>query len=210
MSNKAFTNFLKRITMKKLIIGALVGGFILFIWQFLSFAALSIHDSQMAYTDKQDAILEALATIGLEEGTYMIPRLPAGASGEDAKAFNETRQGTPWARVSYHKSLDMSMPMNMLRGFVIDVVAVFLLCWVLMQMANLDLKTAVLSSMAIGLMGYFTINYLDTVWFEGNSLPDLLDAVVQWGSLWSLARLVAASRELEPASGTCPGIRVAL
>ena len=44
--------------MKKTIIGALVGAVIIFIWQFVSFAAVQLHKPAENYTDKQTAILE--------------------------------------------------------------------------------------------------------------------------------------------------------
>lgn len=91
------------------------------------------------------------------------------------------RIGKPWAMVSYHDSLSNNMGMNMFRGFVIDFISAFLLAWLLMKMANLTFQTSVIASLAIGLIGYFTINYLNSVWFETNSIPDLIDAIVQWG-----------------------------
>ena len=54
--------------MKKLFVGALVGGLILFIWQFLSWSLLNIHLPEMQYTPAQDEILSALSEAGLEEG----------------------------------------------------------------------------------------------------------------------------------------------
>ncbi len=167
--------------MKKLLIGALVGALILFVWQFLSFALLGIHNSQMGHTPNQDAILKVLEE-NLEEGTYFIPRAEIGASMEKEEAMMEERMGKPWAMVSYHDSLSNNMGINMLRGFVIDFVSAFLLAWLLMKMANLSFQTAILSSLAVGLIGYFTINYLNTVWFETDSIPDLIDAIVQWGA----------------------------
>ena len=73
--------------MKKLIIGALVGGLILFFWQFLTFGPLNIHASANMHTANQDAILECLSANLSEDGTYFIPRLPVGASGEEEAAF---------------------------------------------------------------------------------------------------------------------------
>lgn len=166
--------------MKKMLIGALVGALVLFFWQFLSFALLGIHDSQMTYTPNQDAILEVLEA-NLEEGMYFIPRAPMGASMEKEEAVMEERLGKPWARVSYHESLSNNMGMNLLRGFVIDFVAALLLTWLLLKMADLDMKTALLASLSVGMIGYFTINYLNAVWYEANTIPDLIDAVVQWG-----------------------------
>jgi hypothetical protein len=166
--------------MKNQLIGALVASIILFMWQFLSWALLNIHGSEMSYTPNQDAIMEVLSA-NLEEGQYYMPRLPDTASNEEQQAAMEAALGKPWAIVSYHASMSNDMGMNMLRGWVIDFVAAFLLCWLLLQMANLDFKTCLLASLAVGLIGYFTIDYLNSIWFDSNSLASLLDAVVQWG-----------------------------
>ena len=167
--------------MKKQLIGALVGSLILFFWQFISWGLVEIHGPQMAYTPKQDAVLQALIDTGIEEGTYFVPRAPSGSSAAEAEAFMNEHVGKPWAIVSYHESLQNRQGMNMFRGWVIDFISVLLLCWLLLKMANLDFKTAVLASLAVGLIGYFTIAYLYSIWFESDSIPYLIDTIVQWG-----------------------------
>ena len=167
--------------MKNQLIGALVASLLLFIWQFLSYGPLDLHGSQMSYTANQDAILEALSANNLEEGEYFIPRAPRGSSMEEQEAMQSKYLGKPWATITYHKSLEMKMGMNMFRGWLVDFVAAFLLCWILLKMANLDFKMALMCSLSVGLIGYLTINYLDSIWFEVNSIPDLIDAIVSWG-----------------------------
>lgn len=163
--------------MKKLIIGALVGGIVLFFWQFLSWNFL--HNSQMKYTANQNEILELLEG-KLEPGQYMIPRAPESASQEEAQEMGNNHIGKPWMQISYHQNFQMSMGMNMLRGLVIDFVSVFLLCWIFGRFREVDMKSTILSSIAVGLIGYFTISYLNSIWFETDSLPDLIDAIVPW------------------------------
>lgn len=163
--------------MKKLIIGALVGGLILFIWQFISWNFL--HTSQMQYADNQDEILTMLDG-KLEPGQYMLPRMPEGASMDDAEKYIDPYLGKRWMQISYHDNFQMSMGMNMFRGFVIDFVSVFLLCWLFGRFREIDIKSAVMSSVAVGLIAYFTISYLNSIWFETDSLPDLIDAIVPW------------------------------
>ena len=46
--------------MKKMIIGALVGGIILFAWQFLTWVLLDLHEAQQKYTPKQDSLIRYL------------------------------------------------------------------------------------------------------------------------------------------------------
>ena len=125
--------------MKKLIIGALVGAIILFLWQFLSFSLLGIHESQMSYTPKQDAVLEALAAAELEPGQYFVPRAPSGVSAAEMQALTEKYVGKPWAMITYNASYSDSMGTNLLRGFAIDFVSAFLLAWMLLKFAEAQL-----------------------------------------------------------------------
>lgn len=166
--------------MKKQLIGAFVGGLILFIWQFVSFGPGSIHISQMQHLPQQDAVLQALADNNMPEGEYLLPRLPVGATGEAQEQLGRDMEGKPWAQIRYHHAHKMTFGSNLIRGFIIDFLAAFLLIWLMVRMKDLDMKTAVLTSLAVGTIGYLTINYLDSVWFKSTSIPDLIDAVVQW------------------------------
>ena len=168
--------------MKKLIIGAIVGSLILFIWQFLSWAMLDLHGSQMDHTPQQDAIMEAINNSGLEEGDYFMPRAPRGASSEEAQAVMETAEGKPWALVKYRKTMKSQMGLNMFRGWAICLVSVLLLGWLLGQFAEVNLKKAIIAAVSIGIIGYLTVPYLNSIWFEGNSMPDLIDAIVPWAA----------------------------
>ena len=165
--------------MKKLIIGALVSALILFIWQFLSFSILDLHGSQMEYIANQDTILEVLEA-NLEEGEYFLPRVPRGASSEEQEAAMEENIGKPWALVKYRKSFGFSFGMNLFRALIINFISALILCWILMRFAHLDIKKAIMTCVGVGLIGYFTINYLDQIWFKSSSIPDLIDAIVPW------------------------------
>lgn len=63
----------------KMIVGALVGGLLVFIWQFLSWTMLNMHGSQQKYTPNQDSILNFLSTQLTEDGTYFLPNAAPGA-----------------------------------------------------------------------------------------------------------------------------------
>ncbi|MCB0608890.1 MAG: hypothetical protein KDD12_14350 [Lewinella sp.] len=173
--------------MRKQIIATVVGALILFIWQFLSWALVGVHQSEFRYTANQDPIMEALNQNLTEEGTYMIPGVPPGASSQDQSAMMEAAAGKPWATISYHKSMNTNMGLNMIRAFVIDLVSAWFLIWILMKFANLSVMTSVQASLFVGFIAYLTIPYLNSIWFEGNSIGYVIDAIVQWGlvGLWS-------------------------
>ena len=120
--------------MKKYFIAALVGGIILFIWQFLTWSLINFHESTQQYTPKQDAIMNVLKSEGLEEGGYMMPMLPKTATMEEWQQFMKNAEGKPWASIQYHNELKNNMVLNMVRGLVINIVTVFLLCWILVRL----------------------------------------------------------------------------
>lgn len=166
--------------MKKQIIATLVGGVLLFLWQFLSWALIPIHSDVYGYTANQDKILESLNQNLSEEGTYFLPNVPPGTSHDQAEAQMKDRMGKPWASVTYHKSMDTNMGINMVRGFSIDLVSVYLLIWLLMQFRDFSLITAVKASVAVGFIAYLTIPYLFSIWFDLHSTAHLIDAIVPW------------------------------
>ena len=114
--------------MKKILIGSIVGGLFLFIWQFISFAAVDLHKPAHQYTDKQDAILSFLNNQGFKEGGYMVPSVAEGTSWNDRDKAMQAAAGKPWMIIQYHEKMDTDMTINMIRGFLVDIVAVFLLC----------------------------------------------------------------------------------
>lgn len=184
--------------MKKQLIATLVGGLILFLWQFLSWTMLNVHGNEFKYSANQDKILEALAQNLNEEGGYFMPGPPPGASREEQEAAMQNGAGKPWATIQYHKAMNTGMGMNMFRGFAVDLVAAFFLAWLLLQFAQLNMRTAVLSSLAVGGIAYLTIPYLNSIWFETGSLGYLIDMVAQWGLMgvwlgWWLPRQASAA-----------------
>ncbi|MBK8516982.1 MAG: hypothetical protein IPL55_12095 [Saprospiraceae bacterium] len=166
---------------KRMIIGTLVGGLIVFIWQFLSWAVINIHISEQKYTPNQEAILQSLESQLSEEGNYFMPSYPPGTSSDDQQKLIEAAAGKPWAQVTYHKAMNMSMSMNMLRGYLADIVAVFMLIWLLGKIPELTMGTSIMASVAVGLIGYLTTEYSNAIWFEINSMPYLIDTLVSWG-----------------------------
>ena len=162
------------------IIGSLLAGLILWLFQFLSWAMLDLHYSEMQYTDQQETILEALEAANLAEGDYMLPRGPKGDI-EAGEKMMEASVGKPWAMIQYRSAMKDSMTTSMIRGFLIDLIAAFLLIWIFGKMDRPSMGKIVTTCIAIGIIGYLMGSYLNSIWFEGKSLMDLVDAVVSMG-----------------------------
>ena len=172
--------------MNKLIIGGVVGGILIFFWQFLSWSVLNVHGSMQQYTPKQDTVMAFLSSQFSEDGFYFMPGLPEGSSSEEYQKAMESGAGKPWAQLYYHKSMNTNMGMNMARGLLVDIVAVMLLCWILMKIPEKSLMTTLLIALSIGFISWLTTSYTSSIWFETHSIPDLIDAFLSWGlcGLW--------------------------
>ena len=168
--------------MKKLAIGSILGAIVIFLWQFISFSLLEIHYPATVYTPKQKEILNYLSSQFSESGSYFMPRTPKGASSEEMEKSMEEAKGKPWAIVSYHKSMNMNMASNMLRGIVINILMVGLLCWIISKLKDPTFGTILLTSIATGLIVFFNVPYTNHIWYESFDLSAyLIDAIVGWG-----------------------------
>jgi hypothetical protein len=173
--------------MNKTLIGAIVGGIIIFIWQFLSFALVNFHKPAQNYTPKQDAIMTALNSQNLEEGGYIMPGVPEGTSMDDHEKMMKDMEGKPWATVQYHKSYENDMIMNMIRGLLVDIVLVYLFCWLVGRMGMPTAGTIITSAIFTGLIVFFNAPYTGHIWYKTFDIwAHFMDAIVSWGltGLW--------------------------
>ena len=174
--------------MKKLFIGALVGGIIVFAWQALSWSVLNLHDAEYKQAPNQDAIKEFLSKNLPGEGQYMIPRANENASAKEMEELQKKMlaEKSPWAIVNYHEAYDVDMMMNILRGLIVSIIAVIFVCWVLIKQNSTFLITLI-STILIGVAGFLFIPYSNHIWYQTpGATTHLLDAIVAWGlcGLW--------------------------
>jgi hypothetical protein len=168
--------------MKKLIIGAIVGGILLFLWQFLSWSALGVHESYAQYTEKQDAVVNFLSTQFTEDGQYLLPTHPKDATAAERESVMKAAEGKPWAIVSYHKSFSFNMTTNMIRGFLVNVIAVGLFCWILSKMNPTSFGNVFIASLFVGIISFLYYPYTNSIWFKTPGVMGYFaDALVGWG-----------------------------
>jgi magnesium-transporting ATPase (P-type) len=185
-SNYTYLNINQNLfNMKKTIIGSIVGALIIFIWQFLSFALLNFHKPAQQYTEKQDAIMSFLESQGLKEGGYFMPGVPETASQSEAQEVMKASDSKPWARIEYHNKAENStnaMVMNMVRGFLVNVVIVFLFCWLIGKITNPGFGIILGGALAIGIIGFLNQPYTGFIWYKSFDIwASFLDAIVMWG-----------------------------
>jgi uncharacterized membrane protein YeaQ/YmgE (transglycosylase-associated protein family) len=165
----------------KTIIAAVVGGIILFFWQFLSNAAINIHAVNQKHTPNQSQVIECLNANLTEDGSYFIPMPAPGATSEEQEAHMKANNGKPWARIQYFKSFETNMAMNMVRGVLADIVAVMLLIFfVFPNFKSINIKNTILATVGAALTMYLTVSYGEAIWYKTNTIPELIDVFGGW------------------------------
>lgn len=175
--------------MKKWLIGSLVGAILVFLWQFLSWTILPIHSGEAKYSAAQTEVMNAISASITEDGTYMLPTVAPGASMDEHQKLMSSMEGKPWATVIYRKAYKIDMVMPLVRGFLIDLVAVILLIYVLTRAGTPTSGKIFAGSIAVGLFTFITGPYMMHNWFQTTTASytgHLVDAFVSWGlcGLW--------------------------
>ncbi len=168
--------------MKKTIIGSLVGGVILFMWQFLSWTALDLHRPAQEYTPKQDSILNFLSANLEKEGGYYLPTAPKGTSFEDMEKITNSSIGKPWAIIQYHANMTYNMGTSMARALAVNILLAWLVCWILGKFAHNNFTKTFTACLFVGCIVYLNSAYTSHVWYHLFDIRAfLLDAIAMWG-----------------------------
>lgn len=165
----------------KIFIGALVGGIIIFITQFLSWTVLDLHRPAMQYTANQDEIISYLSTKFDSSAGYALPTLPPGASNEEMQSLDEKMKGKPWALIQYHKSYDASMVMNMIKNLITNILIVLFFCWVLSGYTANSFGKTFLAAIFTGFIIFLQSSYVMHIWYDSFDLQaSFTDYLVSW------------------------------
>ncbi len=175
--------------MKKWLVGSIVGAIIVFLWQFLSWTVLEFHAGEAKYTPAQDSIMNYLNSTIKEDGMYMMPNLPPGASSEEHGELAKQMDGKPFASIIYHTKYEFNMARPMIRGFLIDLFLVFTLIYILTRAGTPSAMRIFAGSIAVGFFTWVAGPYTAHNWFH---MPwpaitgHLFDSFIAWGltGLW--------------------------
>lgn len=168
--------------MKKLLIGALVGGILVFLWQTLSWTVLDLHAKEYQKAANQDEVMSFLSSHFTQDGQYYLPNLDRSASSEEHQKFMDDMKGKPWAVLTWHQVYDADMVMNIVRGLLVAIIMAALVCWVLMKNTNSSFGKTFISTVALGVVAFLFIPYSMRIWFQTPGImTNLVDTLVAWG-----------------------------
>lgn len=164
-----------------MVIGSLVGGILIFIWQTLSWTMLNLHHAGQEHTPKQDSIMAYLNSQFTEDGSYLLPAFPSETSNEERQKGMEAAKGKPWMQIQYHKAMNMNMGANIFRGLVIDIIMVAFACWILMKISPTGFSRIFIACVLLGLIVFINSPYTIHIWYQKADInAHLADALVSW------------------------------
>lgn len=173
--------------MRKLLVPSILSGVILFIWQFLSYGAINLHEQGQRLTEKQDSIMEFLNGQNLEEASYIVHSSAPNSKGPDDMANMEFYQGKPWAKVSYHKADNSNMAMNMVRGLLVNFIVGLMALYLLSSMGAMSLVQGCYKGMIIGSIAFLVEPYTNHIWYQSYGIwAHLLDGLIPWSIIGCL------------------------
>jgi len=168
--------------MNKIFPGAIVGGILIFIWQFLSWTILDLHRPAQQYTEKQESIIGYLNTQFDSSGGYMVPTVPEGTSMNEQSELMKNSIDKPWAQIFYHKSLSPNMGVNMAKNLVTNILMVLFFCWIISGYTANSFGKTFLAAIFTGLIIFLHSSYTMHIWYETFDLGAYLaDYLVSWG-----------------------------
>ena len=181
---------LQTIDMKAFTLATVAGGLILFVWQFLSFAAINLHGPAQEYTPLDREILAHLAELNLEEGMYALgspsPEERADPEGLGAD-YMARMEGQPYGVLNYQHEWRGDMTPNLLRSLVMNLLTAALLAWLVGKLNASTLTTKVGLCVAVGFVGFMFYPYSTFIWFKNPDIvAHMIDAVVPFALVGAL------------------------
>jgi hypothetical protein len=185
--------------MKKAIIGALIGGVLVFGWQAVSHMFLHHHDASLKQIPDQANVINTLSKIFKEDGQYLVPRSNPTALQEEMTKFNEGMKGKPWALITYHSSDETDMAMSAFRSFTTAFLSVLIFIW-LIDKTNNTFLSVFTKSLGLAVLIFLFVWYNSNIWMQTPwevLRAELIDLLVAWGlcGLWLGAWLPSKRRK---------------
>lgn len=173
----------KKQTMNKILTGTLVGSIILFGWQTLSWTSLGVHDSSFKFAPAQDSVIAYLEKNIPEQGVYLIPSKLPGSSQVEEETFSRKLEGKPWAMVTYHDYYNVDMISPVIRGFLICLLSVLLVCITIQRFERKRFFGVFFSTLSFGLVSFLFVSYSNHNWFYTPwhyLTGELIDCLAGW------------------------------
>ncbi|MBI5475973.1 MAG: hypothetical protein HY964_04475 [Ignavibacteriales bacterium] len=164
--------------MKQLIFAAIAGGILLFVWGWLAWTIVPVHDGTLHSIENEEAVVTAMNVNMDKKGVYVFPAMPASHDPVAVEEYNQKYQAGPVGMIIYdpHGGDPMSAT-QMIIGIIISILSAFLAAWFLSR------STAAASNyfgrvIYIGMLGIFITLFSHIVNWNWMNYP--LDYTTGW------------------------------
>lgn len=124
--------------MNKTVLGAIIGGAILFVWSFMAWTVLPLHSPTLHRIGGEDEVVAMLRSHLEKKGVYMFPGSPGAETGAEEAWAEKVKRGPNGYIVYDPAGADPFMPMQMLYGLILDILSAWVVCWFLARSVALN------------------------------------------------------------------------
>lgn len=170
--------------MVRVVLAAIVGGFLMFVWGAVSHMLLPFERDALKPLPNEAAVVAALGSNVPEPGMYYFPWLDfAHATPEQQESWKQRIAGAPSGLMIYRPNGGEAMsPRQLVTEFVSNVLAALFGAVLLVQLGG-GVGRRVLSMTAIGVAAWLSISVSQWTWYGFSTsflLGDLADQVGGW------------------------------
>jgi hypothetical protein len=177
----------------RVIVAAVVGGLLLFLWGFVAHMFLPFSENAMKPIPNEAPVIESLRGNVTEDGVYFIPYMNyMTASEADQKAYAEKIASGPSGLLVLRTSNDTSMVAEMLNEAASNLLAALVVALVVSGLGIRGYGARVRAIFAFGVVAWLSISVSQWTWYGFSNEFLISDLVDQWGG-WLLAGLGMAA-----------------
>ena len=169
--------------MKKILIGGIVGGIVIFVWGAVSHMVLPLGETGIKQIPNEDAVIAAMRQSIPEPGLYFFPGMDMShkPSDEEQKAWTAKYTAGPTGILVYHPQGEAPVSPRQLLTELASNVLMALLAAFLLSMASGSFGRRVLFVALLGLFSWLSISVSYWNWYgfpTDFSLAEAVDQVV--------------------------------
>lgn len=176
--------------MKKLLLAAVVGGIVLFVWGAVSHSLLPFYNSSFHRFTDESAVTRAIEANAPRSGMYFMPYEPQRTEGMTDEQYNAAVEEV-YQRISDGPFILAAVRIGPMAPFwqvllielLTGMVSCFLVGWLLLKTKPMSLGNKLLFIQGVLFAIFFAVNVSHWAWYEFSTaftLAELFDQVVGW------------------------------
>jgi len=179
--------------MKKILLAGVIGGIVLFVWGWLVWAVLPLHEGDFKTLGNEEAVVDVLRSSAAEHAVYAVPGKPqetTGMSTEQRKAMMDEwakkHQRGPVALIVYSPTgTDPMMTAQMILGLLIMMITAAMAAWFLSRStaAASGYIVRVIFCGMLGVFASFVVHLMYWNWFYfplNYTTAMVADTIIGW------------------------------